>query len=74
MKRIVQYIQSSQMQKTVLCIVLLLLPALCLWAQSDPGADPDSAPIDGGLSILVAAGVGYGARKVKEKRNKKTTE
>jgi hypothetical protein len=27
-------------------------------------------PIDGGLSLLIAAGVGYGAKKIKEKRNK----
>jgi len=31
------------------------------------GPDPD-APIDGGLSLLVAAGVGYGVKKVREKR------
>ena len=30
--------------------------------------DPDSVPIDGGLSLLVAAGVGYGAKKLKERR------
>ncbi|MFY7898857.1 MAG: PID-CTERM protein-sorting domain-containing protein [Chitinophagaceae bacterium] len=35
----------------------------------DAGGDPD-VPIDGGLSLLVAAGVGYGAKKLKEKRKK----
>ncbi len=34
----------------------------------DAGGDVD-LPIDGGLSLLVAAGVGYGAKKLKEKRN-----
>lgn len=54
----------------------MLVPVLLL-AQpaSNPygagGGDPDSAPIDGGLSLLVAAGVGYGAKKMKEKRNRK---
>jgi hypothetical protein len=32
--------------------------------------DPD-APIDGGVSILIAAGVGYGIKKAKENRKKK---
>lgn len=36
-------------------------------AQIDPGGDPD-VPIDGGLSLLVAAGVGYGAKKLKKKK------
>jgi hypothetical protein len=31
-------------------------------AQPDPGSDPD-APIDGGIGILLAAGVGYGIKK-----------
>jgi hypothetical protein len=34
------------------------------------GGDPDSAPIDGGLSLLVAAGVGYGAKKLKANRQR----
>jgi hypothetical protein len=33
----------------------------------DPGSDPD-VPVDGGLSILVAAGGAYMMRKHKEKR------
>lgn len=37
---------------------------------TDPGYDPD-APIDGGVSLLVAAGIGYGIKKVKENRKKK---
>ena len=36
------------------------------------GGDPESAPIDGGLSLLVAAGVGYGAKKLKERRKSLT--
>ena len=31
---------------------------------------PGAAPIDGGLSLLVAAGVGYGAKKIREKRKR----
>lgn len=36
----------------------------------DGGGDPDEIPIDGGLSILIAAGVAYGAKKAYDKRKK----
>lgn len=43
-------------------MVFNLLPMLGMAQPGDPGGDPD-APIDGGLGILVAAGVGYGVKK-----------
>lgn len=45
--------------------VLCFLPMLA-HAQGD---DPD-VPIDGGLSLLLAAGVGYGIKKFKESKMK----
>ena len=37
--------------------------------------DPLNAPIDGGVSLLIAAGVAYGAKKAHERRKKqKDTE
>lgn len=51
-----------------LLAIFSALPALCN-AQGDPGDDPD-APIDGGVSILVAAGVGYGLKKANDQRKK----
>lgn len=53
----------------LMILVLLALPSL-LMAQ--PGFDDDVAdvPIDGGLSLLVAAGVGYGAKKINDARKK----
>ena len=55
---------------TVLFLIVLLLPVL---AMADPEALTETdAPIDGGLSLLVAAGVGYGAKKLKEKRSNKS--
>jgi hypothetical protein len=55
----------------IILVCLFLMPSL-LHAQPGFGDDiNDTAPIDGGLSLLVAAGVGYGARKVKENRKKK---
>jgi hypothetical protein len=49
---------------------MLCLPILLL-AQDDPGGDPAAVPIDGGLSILLAAGVGYAVKKGYEHRKKK---
>ena len=53
--------------QTLMIILVMLLPVL-VHAQSDPGGDPDTAPIDGGLSLLIAGGVGYGVKRVREKR------
>jgi hypothetical protein len=51
--------------------VLILIAIAYAKAQiTDPGIDPD-VPIDGGLSLLVAAGVGYGTKKLREKRKLK---
>jgi hypothetical protein len=56
----------------VLILVAFMLPTF-LHAQGgvpDPGGDPD-VPIDGGLSILLAAGVGYVAKKGYDSRKRK---
>ena len=66
---------KAQHKKTLVSILtictIMVLPMLAT-AQLDglPGA-PENAPIDGGLSLLVAAGVGYGAKKLKERKNNK---
>ena len=49
--------------------VCLLIPVLPLLAQ--PTVPSGGAPVDGGLSLLVAAGVGYGAKKIRENRKNK---
>ncbi|MBE7171999.1 MAG: hypothetical protein INR73_15540 [Williamsia sp.] len=53
------------------CIVVLFicLPSMG-WAQpGGPGGDPDpQVPLDGGVSLLVAAGVGYALKKAHDKR------
>jgi hypothetical protein len=71
--KVVVFLQSNpQLLKTMYCLVIVVLVATNLHAQTitDPGGEPDEVPIDGGLSLLVAAGVGYGAKKLKEKRKK----
>ena len=56
---------------TCLLILINLCPQVCN-AQDDPDGDPD-APIDGGVSLLIAAGVGYGLKKANDKRKKANT-
>lgn len=54
----------------LIIIVSLLMP--CLLHAQGPGFGndvTDDVPIDGGLSLLVAAGVGYGIKKVRRKQN-----
>jgi len=55
--------------KTLLSLGLLLAP-VCLFAQSgwhhnNPGMD---VPLDGGLSLLAAAGIGYSIKKYAAKK------
>lgn len=50
-----------------------LLPSICNAQLGDPAGDPD-APIDGGVSILLAAGIGYGVKKYRDGRKNKTVE
>ena len=46
----------------ILSLVLIIFPFILL-AQDpgDPGGDP-GVPIDGGLTLFIAAGVGYGVK------------
>jgi len=69
-----QFIKSALLFIT---IVLLMTNQLHAQTITDPGegngggdGDPDNVPIDGGISLLVAAGVGYGAKKMKERKAK----
>ena len=47
-----------------LLLVLLIFSGIKLFAQPTP----PSAPIDGGLSLLIAGGVGYGIKKMYKKK------
>ena len=50
-------------------VIAMVLPFFAM-AQVDPGCGPD-CPIDGGLSVLLAAGVGYGVKKYRDGRKLK---
>ena len=58
--------------RTLLTVIFLSCALSVVQAQGDPGEDPDptNVPIDGGLSLLIAAGVGYAAKKRYDKRKK----
>ena len=55
-------------------MMLLMGVWLCittpLFSQPPDDGDTQNAPIDGGLSILIAAGAGYAVKKGYEKRKK----
>lgn len=55
--------------RTAYVMVGLFMPVLVL-AQPNPGCDPaidpTCVPIDGGLSLLIGAGIVYGIKKVKD--------
>ena len=54
-------------------VIVFCLPVFA-FAQTDPGDCPTCVPIDGGLSFLLAAGVGYGIKKVRDSRKKAQAE
>ncbi len=55
----------------ILSIALFLISTPSLFAQ--PGFDDDvqDTPIDGGISLLVATGIGYGIKKIRDSRKLK---
>ncbi len=63
---------KSKYSFTISCItcVVLFLFILPLHSFAQPGFtdDVNDVPVDGGLSLLVAAGVGYGAKKIKNRK------
>ena len=55
-----------------LIAVYITLPGVAHALPPDPGGDPDTGvPLDGGLSILLAAGIGYAGKKIKDARKAK---
>jgi hypothetical protein len=51
-------------------VVLLVCYSPMVAMAQDPGCDPQdpACPIDGGISLLIAAGLGVGARKIIRKK------
>ena len=57
----------------MIVFIIMVLPAFIgtLSAQPPPPPDPVGVPIDGGLSLLLAAGVAYGSKKFFSKKKNK---
>jgi hypothetical protein len=51
--------------------IINLVPLMAKAQISFGGTEDPDAPIDGGVSVLIVAGVGYGIKKAKENRKKK---
>lgn len=49
----------------VLCFVLV-----CYSLNAQTNLPDDGVPVDGGISALMAAGIGYGIKKIKDSKNK----
>jgi hypothetical protein len=61
--------QNRILISVIFSFIIMLLPMLAsAGVDGVPGNPDNNAPIDGGLSLLVAAGVGYGAKKLKRKK------
>jgi hypothetical protein len=54
----------------ILAVVVILSMPMLSQAQPGFGDDVSDVPVDGGISLLVAAGIGYGAKKIREKRKR----
>ena len=60
-------IKTSTIISVVSILLIILIPMIVNAQPPEPEGDPD-VPIDGGVSLLVAAGIGYGAKKLRDAR------
>ena len=68
MKKYINHINTTQLIKIIYLLNALVCITSLLHAQPPgPGGEND-APIDGGLSLLIAGGVGYGIKKLKKQK------
>lgn len=54
--------------KTIIIVLIIVLPLLSI-AQPSFDDDVEDVPIDGGLSLLIAGGIGMAAKKMKGKKS-----
>lgn len=66
--------KCTDLRRLLFCLLVLLLPLTILAQDPDNSdewdEDPEEIPIDGGVSLLIAAGAGYGLKKIHELRKK----
>jgi len=61
--------QQKNINKLLFILIIICLPTINLFANAGFDDEVTDVPIDGGISVLLAAGVGYGIKKMK--RNNK---
>ncbi|MEP7141579.1 MAG: hypothetical protein ABI707_01855 [Ferruginibacter sp.] len=65
---------SSFLKSSVIALAFLCLSPLAKAQPGDTGPDPDpnggGAPLDLGISVFIAAGIGYAAKKKYDARKK----
>lgn len=56
--------------RIILVILILSIAPMLIYAQGgfDDNVNDNPVPFDGGVSLLVAAGVGYGLKKAHERK------
>ena len=59
---------KKQIFYQLLFIIICTVVPMLSFAQGPP--IPDDTPIDGGVGLLLAAGVGYGVKKYRDSRKK----
>lgn len=64
-------IKKQTLLSTILTGIITALPFLAI--AQDPGGGPD-VPIDGGLTVLLAAGAAYGVKKYRQQIKKNDEE
>ena len=68
-----KYFSGAVIVSIILLCILSLLPIAGYAQLGDPGEDPDAqVPIDGGVVLLLAAGVAYGVKKANGQFKKNT--
>ncbi|MEQ9302575.1 MAG: hypothetical protein RJQ14_01565 [Marinoscillum sp.] len=56
--------------KNIILKTLALLPLICITLPVLAQGAPPATPIDGGLSLLLAAGGAYGIKKLRDSRKR----
>ena len=60
--------------KLLLIIGMITIPGILLAQPGGGDDDVQDVPFDGGVSLLVAAGIGYGLKKAHEKKKAEKKE
>jgi hypothetical protein len=60
-------VKANKMKKI---LSTLILTTLVLVAFAQPGNPNNPVPLDGGISLLIAAGAAFGAKKIYDARKK----